>query len=280
VTLSSRLGDYGITGALFIVAQMIGFVATDPGGSEQRARDVLKYLDAMTSAAPSLSTSLASLLTVLALILVFFVGLVIDLLGFYAPSVEVVSFRRRLAMHDHWLRPLLATHADFLGADVKRLIDEYHPAPSTVTALKETFTALPFSKRYWRIAARNWRSVRVIGAYQRLLSFMVTLALRNAGPSSAEVLRDQLGLWRTSRAIATALVFLAIEVIVLRGFATNGLESYWRIQIIYLACSVLAIALCVRSFHQVCETVFAALYIGNQSKTQQEQLRGQSTGAI
>jgi hypothetical protein len=268
MTLSSRLGDYGITGAFFVVAQMIGFVLIDPGGSAQRARDVLIHIDAITSAAPALSTSLASLLTVLALILVFFVGLVIDLLGFYAPSVEVVSFRRRLAMHDHWLSPLLATHADFLGIDVKRLIDEYHPAPSALAAVKEIVTTIPFSKSYWRIVARNWRFVRVIGAYQRLFSFMVTLALRNAGPSGAEVLRDQLSLWRTSRAISTALVFLAMEVLVL-GFR-NGFESYWRVQIIYFTCWMLATGLCVRSFHQVCESVFSALYIDNQPKSREE----------
>jgi hypothetical protein len=277
--LSSRLGDYGITGAFFVVAQLIGFVLTDPGGSEQRARDVLNHLDAITSVAPSLSTPLASLLTVLALILVFFVGLVIDLLGFYAPSVEVVSFRRRLALHHHWLSPLLATHADFLGADVKRLIDEYHPPLSTLAGLKEVFTTVPFSKRYWHIAAKNWRFALVIGSYQRLLSFMVALALRNAGPSNAEVLRDQLGLWRTSRAIATALMFLAIEVFVL-GLATRDFELYWRIQIIYLACSGLATALCVRSFHQVCETLLSALYIGSSSKIQLEEAHEQSIHAV
>ncbi len=279
MTLSSRLGDYGITGTFFVVAQMTGFVLTDPGGSEQRARDVLKHLDAITSVAPSLSTPLASLLTVLALILVFFVGLVIDLLGFYAPSLEVVSFRRRLALHDHWLSPLLATHADFLGADVKRLIDEYHPAPSLVAGLKEALRTPPFSKRYWRIWARNWRAYLVIGGYQRLFSFMVTLALRNAGPSNAEAIRDALGLWRTSRAIATGLVFVAIEVLVLgavyQRFGSNG-----RIAAIYFACWALASALCVRSFRQVCETVFSALYISGQPKSQQELSREPSASSV
>jgi len=82
VTLSSRLADYGITGAFFVVAQGLGFVLIDPAGSEQRARDVLKHLDAITSAAPSLAPSLTSLLTVLALILVFFMASSLIFSGF------------------------------------------------------------------------------------------------------------------------------------------------------------------------------------------------------
>src|SRR5262249_53922101 len=150
-------------------------------------------------------------------------------LGFYAPTLEVVSFRRKLAKHDQWLGPLLKTHAHFLGTDAKRLIDDYAPALSPVTTLKEVFTTLPFSKRYWRLAARNWRFILVIGAYQRLFTFMVTLALRHAGPSNAEVLRDQLGLWRTSRAIATALVFLVIEVFIVVFIMGVVTQLYWRI---------------------------------------------------
>ena len=57
---------------------------------------MLNFLQQLVSTAPALSAPLASLLAALAFILVFFVGLVIDLLPFYAQSLEVVALEREL----------------------------------------------------------------------------------------------------------------------------------------------------------------------------------------
>jgi hypothetical protein len=64
------------------------------------------------------------------------------------------------------------------------------------------------------------------------------------------------------------------------GLATKDFQLHWRIQIIYVACLVLATGLCVRSFHQVCETVLAALYIGSSPRTDPEHAHEPSIHAV
>jgi len=270
--LSSRIGDYGITGAFFLVAQFVAFVTVDPDGSEQQVRGILSYLQQMVSAAPALATPLASLLAAIALLLVFFVGLVIDLLGFVAPSIEVVYFRRELDKQRQWLSLMLTPDHSFLGEDSRRLIQEYKPkrAISSVKDLRENlreaFARVPF-KESCRMAVEDFKFVLFVGAYQRIFRFLLISAFADSNTATSQLLQDQLRLWRTSRAVATALAFLAVEVIVLAFPFDITSGTFWAAVIMYLVCWFLAISLATRSFQQLCETILAILHGRESSKS-------------
>ena len=96
MNLTARLGDYGIIGTFFLLTMVIGFLVVEPDYFVQSLIHGASLLGEVFSVAPALATPLASLMAALALISVFFVGLVIDLLGFYAPTLEVVSVRRKI----------------------------------------------------------------------------------------------------------------------------------------------------------------------------------------
>jgi hypothetical protein len=247
VTLSSRLGDYGITGTFFLVAQVIAFVVVDPVGSSHRANAILDFLQQLVSTAPALSTPLASLMVALAIIMVFFVGLVIDLLSFYAPLIEVVAFRKRYEDHRHWLDVLLQRYDVFSKPDVSRLIDEYKPIPE-----------------------EKFKSLFVIGGYERIFKFLLILALESAEASTAQILRDEMSLWRTSRAVATALVILGVEVLILDFF-----NFRWIILGSFVICATLAAPLVFLSFRRMCESIFVILYIKEHGNTGNMQTKGQ-----
>jgi hypothetical protein len=250
VTLSSRLGDYGITGTFFLVSQVIAFMVVDPVAFEHRTEAILDFLQQLVSTAPALSAPLASLLAVLAFILVFFVGLVIDLLPFYAQSLEVVTFRKRIETHRHWLGALFERHRVFLEPDVRRFIDEYKPAP----AIEDR--------------GRSWL---VIANYERIFNFLLVLALEYAKASTAQVVRDRMSLWRTSRAIATVLILLAVEAIIC------GFSSFrWVIMETYVICALLSLIIVHKSFHLVCESIFPVLYLEEHGSAE----GGRATGQV
>jgi len=128
MNLTSRIGDYGIIGTFFLLMMVMGLLMVEPMYFEQKVTAGVAIFEKIFSVVPTLATPLASLIAALALISVFFIGLVIDLLGFYAYTLEVVSFRRRVEQHRAWIIPFFHNNDILLAHDIKAAIDDYQPS--------------------------------------------------------------------------------------------------------------------------------------------------------
>ena len=72
--------------------------------------------------------------------------------------------------------------------------------------------------------------------------------------SLSEILVDNMHLWRTSRAVSTTLLILAIEVIVL-NFQRN--LSDWAYMVGLITCFGLSAFITVRAYSRLCFTLFS-----------------------
>ena len=262
MNIASRIGDQGIIGTFFLLLTVSGFLVVEPEYFEQNLVGGASVLNSIFSAAPSLATPIASLVAVLGLISVFFIGLVIDFLGFYAPALEVVTFKKKIDQHRTWLLPLLNENQHLLSHEIKVAIEDYHPTTSVRMGIKQLFTTIPFSRRYWQIAAQNWKFVKIVADSKRLLDFLICKGLESASNANSQLLLERYRLWRTSRALSTSLIIAAMEILFL-GFANDGVNIF-KILIIYTICWFLAMGLTLRSFNQVCETTLALVYIDSK----------------
>lgn len=273
--LSSRLSEYGIVGAFFLISQIVASVLIFTDATQENAIYILKQLKDMGDAAGAFATPLASLLAVLALILVFFVGLVIDLVGFYVLSVEIPQFRRELYTHKAWLDPIVERHSFLIKNAWKRIVDEYTPHPTITGGFRKEFFSTLFSWKYLKQKLKNLRYLYLTRSYHRLFNFMIILSLQNTNEAHAQVIQDQMSLWRTSRSIALVLIILMIELAL--HFVVNllcGENSFFQLTFIFpmsIILSLLAVGLGIRSFEQLSQSVLGILSASQHEKNAEEQ---------
>ena len=275
MNIPSRLGDYGIIGSFFVLIQVVILTSLFPVEVYSKFETILGQLNVILPSSSAIATPFATLLATIAFILVFFLGLAIDLLGFIVPSLAVTRLRDLLKHHAEWLEPELAEHTHFVKEDAIALIESPNRKSFWMKWI-EVLTTVPFSSKYRRILEENqvWWSLRKPS--NRLFSFMVSLAQRTGHPENVKVLTEQLHVWRLSGAISTVLAIASLEVFVLGSITIPSATSHYSmertmivVQIGYLLCFFLSFGIARRAFVQVSDTLFYCLYLrpGAPSKT-------------
>jgi hypothetical protein len=81
-----------------------------------------------------------------------------------------------------------------------------------------------------------------------------------SGAEKIEMLRTQISLWSISRAISTALVLAALEMML---FLFRPLEIVLGLGffIVYFALAMVALAVATGAYARVCSTLFACVYV-------------------
>lgn len=201
MNISTRITEYSITGGLlwvniFLFATLLnlpldrlnwngaslvwsGWIAT-----------LAPLKSTMETALPSaLQSSLGTLLGALVIIVIFFSGIVLDLLGplFFVPF-ELYFFRKWLVRKNRdWLDRLIVDNGEFIAADYStfvggRVIDWRHPLA--------------------------WFEQR--RCFHKISAFLLSHIMVFSQAAALDELMDRIHLWRTSRAISTSLVVLAV----------------------------------------------------------------------
>jgi hypothetical protein len=105
-----------------------------------------------------------------------------------------------------WLSRLIEAHKVYCGADYETFQRTYNEIPLFFTGYDKRGKRLPYTKRLK--VSFGWGLAR---PYERLWSFFISYIIVQSGSSQLTLMVDQYSLWRTARAIATALSICLIE---------------------------------------------------------------------
>ena len=228
--ISTRFTEFGMTGAFFWITQILFFCIA-------YEQDPFTWLPGWIfsqkiNQSDILKDSLGSLLTVCGVIGIFITGLILDLLGSYFALSEMSLFNRHLKRNKGWLDELSGQCAESIKADYEMFRD--HVGTSFVTSFKTA-----------------GQRIRLLGKCHRLQTYLSSYIHVFSSPS--EMLVDHIHLWRTSRAISTTLLILAIEVLALKDHA---LASYGIMLVLYAILFAGSILITLKSYSRMCYTLF------------------------
>jgi hypothetical protein len=189
---------------------------------------------------------------------VFFVGLLLDLLGSYFVIWELGRFKNYLKANEEWLTTVVNKHKLFVRDDFDRILTEFgemFTRRSWAISLKVfIFWKIDNLKQWFSEMHRGYLRIRLLRPYNRLQSFMVSLVFASPSDVKTDFLLDQLRLWRTSRAISTSLLILAFEIPLFLG------ESLVWIPI-YLLPFSLSGFITLRAYSRFCQTLLSLVYV-------------------
>ena len=205
----ARYAEYGITGGFFLLTQalILGFV--DPGVLTSGARSFGVLLTASVDKIPDEARpAVQSLLVALALLGVFIIGLVLEIIGSIFMLNEASIFRKRLAMNQ-WV-------AKFVGAELPDYAEDYRlvlDVPDIWSMLKKAWKPKDWLRLQFFLESYKWQRQLVWQPFRRLESVLIAKVLTSG--AKTEMLAEQMSIYRMSRAIGTALYIVSLEFFLL-----------------------------------------------------------------
>lgn len=200
MNISTRITEYSITGGLlwvnvFLFATLLNLQLSGQTISPDHAmrlwgdwiRAMTPLTQSLAGLSPSLQGSIGALLAALAIVVIFFSGILLDLLSpMFFISFEMLFFQKWLISKNRpWLDRLIADNRDFIEED-------YHCFINT-----NAFN--------WRRPLAWFERRR---CYNKLWTFLLSHIMVFSNAAGLDELMDRVHLWRTSRAISTSMVVL------------------------------------------------------------------------
>lgn len=266
-------GEYAITGAFFWLAQYTVLLIAGLDAP------TVKLVEASQEGLPTVLRS-EPVLAVLALVGVFFTGLLLDLFSRLFVVVEMTKFRGQLARNECWLQAMVDERGAYFADDYRYFVDNYRDLPrflarllgdARTTArdlLRESSAREPGPIGVWK---------RTVSSYRRIEYFLYSFLEASSKGGVGESLREQTRLWRVSRALAVALNALALVAypsILLASKSeaaanvlvndANHFDSSWRVwAVVGLVALALILAFWLRrsAYTQMCFQLFSLVYV-------------------
>jgi hypothetical protein len=237
ISLGAKFADYGLTGGFAIVGQatLLGWVAPDTARSIVigSAQILGEYFDCLPA---SLVTPAAAVMTTVGLISIFFLGLVLEAIGSIAVIWEVNVFKSHLERHRSWLSDLLAEYPASAVEDFRRLVSEFGSFRGDWRESLGILTLWRRSSRQSLIEYRRrvFRRFRLLGLYSRTQALLLSYVLAADIAPPLDLIRDNVQLCRTSRAVSAALYIFSFEVYVAAIMAlVRALVGFAEFRIFY-----------------------------------------------
>jgi hypothetical protein len=266
--IGSRFTEYGLTGGFFWICQ---FILLWCSGQIQTLQSNVSTVQ--LHIAKDIPIPITSLVTALAIIAVFVTGLLLDLFAVYFRPMEIRVFIRHLVRNRDWVGRLIADHKGYCEADYEEF-DRRYSGTSLAAGMRAGFDIFLFwnqeRRQRWVASAKRGWAWGLARPYERLWSFFASYVVVQSGSSQLSFMVDQYHLWRTGRAVSTALVILFFEI----QFFNVSHASEMRVLVFIglgflfpLALNVLAIVITLGTYSRLCFTLFALVYV-TQDKAQ------------
>jgi hypothetical protein len=197
----ARYAEYGITGGFFLLMQALILGLAYANVSDVLVTGANRMGVLLTENVGKIPEvvrpAIQSLLVALALLSVFIIGLVLEILGSVFMVSEASLFRKRLAMNQ-WVAKFVEAELPDYAEDYRLLLD----------------LANPWSAWRWnairRGPSRNFKRLRQLQQrFRRVESVLIAKVL--ASGAKTELLVEQISICRMSRAIGTTLYVASIE---------------------------------------------------------------------
>jgi hypothetical protein len=261
----ARYAEYGITGGFFLFTQglILGLAYPDLLVSGAQSFGVL-LTDSVGKIPQEARPAIQSLLVALALLSVFIIGLVLEIIGSVFMLYEASAFRKRLAMNQ-WVVKFIQAELPDYEEDYRLFLD-----------LADLWSQW---KSQWK--PKNWFGLRrpVMGfkwqrgvqqRFRRLESAFIAKVLTSG--AKTEMLAEQISISRMSRAIGTALYLISFEVTFGAAAYTSGeIGSYLLAQFLSLLILVTATFITLGSYSRFANTLLSLVYASWKPKSPSEQ---------
>jgi len=256
----ARYAEYGITGGFFLLTQALFLGLTNPDMLVWGADSLGALLSAGLNKIPPLAQpGIQSLLVALALLSVFIIGLVLAIIGSVFMLWEARIFRKYLAMNQ-WI-------AKFFEAELPHYAEDY----SLFLNLADQIGPFGIRKGFFLQLKKGpsegfqWQR-QVHQRFRRLESVLLAKALTSG--AKTEMLAEQISICRMSRAIATALYVLSLELAVMPslGGEAHGLTlilSWFPIVILIVASSSITSG----AYSRFANALFSLVYASSKPQT-------------
>jgi hypothetical protein len=235
-------------------------------------------------------TPVTAFLTAVAVISIFFLGLVLELIGSIAVVWEANVFKKHLERHRSWLSDLLANYGSDTVKDADRIVAEFGDPMGE--ELKDTLRGLAF----WRRRKRPRQPSRVIHRFKllrpisRVQSLLLCYVLAADCAPRFDLLRDHLQLCRTSRAVAGVLYILSFELMIvpavpllleLTSGASQAIPHEGGLSVLIsmplaFALAFLAFFLPVKAYQRFCDSLFALVLVVSRNPNNESRGHGGS----
>lgn len=235
MNFGSRFTEFGMTGAFFWIGQLLVLVNID----NTSAGDFISYWANLSNEfyetiPEAFRDSTTTLLTTFGVIGIFVTGLILDLISAPYTLFENILLNRHIKKNNGWLEPLFKNFSREIHAIYQEL-------------LKAFYKPLAFSP------ANYVSRIKLIGPCKRIQSFLFSFIHIFSSNSTSNILTDNMHLWRTSRAISSTLLILAVEILLLQKGI--GEISFFAI-LFYTTLMLLAFSLTGISYNRMCHSLF------------------------
>jgi hypothetical protein len=202
----ARYAEYGITGGFFLFTQALILALAYPavlvsGGHSFGVLLTASFGEIPEEARPAIQ----SLLVALALLSVFIIGLVFEIIGSVFMLYEAFVFRKRLAMNQ-WVAKFVEAELPDYAEDYRLFLD----LADFWSRWKEQWKP----KNWFRLRSFKWQR-QVQQRFRRLESVVIAKVLTSG--AKTEMLAEQISICRMSRAIGTALYVVSFEFLMGAG---------------------------------------------------------------
>ena len=267
ISLGAKFADYGLTGGFAIVAQATLFCWMVPDTARSIVTGSVRILGDYFDRLPaSLVTPAAAVMTTVGLISIFFLGLVLEAIGSVAVLWEINVFTSHLKRHRSWLSDLLAEYPASAVEDFRHLVSEFGN-PMGGNEWRESLRIFTLWKRSSRqsVIEGQRRGFRRLGQYSRTQALLLSYVLAAHSAPLLDLLRDNLQLCRTSRAVSAALYIFSLEILSLPMLSppmlSPALVDSWMFRLSGIVMLFLAIFLPVKAYRRFCDNLFALVLV-------------------
>lgn len=254
MNFGARFSEFGMTGAVFWIAQILLLTI---GVGEESGQAVLNLLSNFIgdseSTSPILQSAAGSLLTVFGLIGIFITGLILDMMGSVFFMQEMRIFGEHISRNESWMSKMTKQCSSVLGDDYQDFRKEFSEKD---TSIKSKLAELFDPKFHYRRFALRFH-------YRRLQTFLLSYIHVYSANGMSDQLTDHVHVWRTARAISMALFIVAIEVVAFDHFShtddeiphkaildsTTALIMHW---LLFAASALLTL----KSYNRMCYSLF------------------------
>jgi hypothetical protein len=194
----ARYAEYGITGGFFLFTQALILGFADPDLLVSAAHSFgLQLAKSVEKIPEQAKPAVQSLLVALALLSVFIIGLVLEIIGSVFMIYEAYLFRKRLEMN-HWV-------ARYVDAELPDYAEDYR----VVLDVPGFWPPWKWWKKGRSSAFGNIGFLQGWQRFRRLESILIAKVLTSG--AKTEMLAEQISIYRMSRAIGTALYVVSFE---------------------------------------------------------------------
>ncbi len=244
--LSTRFTEYGLTGTFFIITQFLIFFNLQESGIYENILQSIEHFN--NSIAFLNDDNTHTLLTALAFVLVFVIGLSLDLLGSIFRIREMQCLAFEINKNKTWLKEFTDSNSSYLTHDYTKILSVFNEELST----SKTFATLIHKIK------RSFTSLTMMYEADRIRSFFISYVLVHAGAEKSQLLIEQIHLWRTGRVISLIIWLFSIEMLFLVTPEGSNL-SYWGLLVFGVA--LFSTLLATSAYQRMLTTLFSLMYI-------------------